>query len=163
MDELMKSLGAAVASVAMVLFIIAGGGAFKQVLIDSGTGGAVEQFARSLDWSPLLIGWVAAALTRLALGSATVSAIAAAGIVGPLAVNSDVRPELMVLAICSGSLMFSHFNDIGFWMFKEYYNASVKQTFLIWTVMQSIVAVVGLAGVLIFNAILPASGAAAAP
>jgi gluconate transporter len=156
MDDLMKSMGAAVASIAMVLFIIAGGGAFKQVLLDSGTGTAIEQLARSLNWSPLLLGWSAAALVRLALGSATVSAITAAGIVGPLLANSDVRPELMVLAVCSGSLMFSHFNDIGFWMFKEYYNVSIKHTFLIWTVMESIVAIVGLVGVLVFNAVLPA-------
>lgn len=156
MTSLMDSVGAAVASVAMVIFIIASGGAFKQVLIDSGTGLAIERFAARLDWSPLVLTWCTAALIRLALGSATVAAITAAGIVLPLVQHSGVRPELMVLAAASGSLMFSHFNDIGFWMFKEYYNVSIKQTFQIWTVMESIVAVVGLAGVLAFQAVLPA-------
>ncbi|MBM3853739.1 MAG: TRAP transporter large permease subunit [Verrucomicrobia bacterium] len=156
MENLMDSVGAAVASVALVIFIIASGGAFKQVLIDSGTGKAIEQFAARLDWSPLVLAWCTAALLRLALGSATVAAITAAGVVLPLVQHSGVHPELMVLATASGSLMFSHFNDIGFWMFKEYYNVSIKQTFQIWTVMESIVAVVGLAGVLVFNAVLPA-------
>ncbi len=84
---------------------------------------------------------------RLALGSATVSAITAAGLILPIIAGCGVRPDLMVLATGSGSLMFSHFNDIGFWMFKEYYNVGIRHTFLIWTVMESIVAVVGLAGV----------------
>ena len=98
--------------------------------------------------SPILLAWGTAALLRLALGSATVAAITAAGIVLPLVPGSGVAPELLVIATTAGSLMFSHFNDIGFWMFKEYYNVSVKQTFQIWTVMESIVAIVGLAGVL---------------
>jgi H+/gluconate symporter-like permease len=120
----MKALGVAVASVSMVLFIIAGGGAFKQVLLDSGTGASIEAFASRLDWSPLILAWGTAAVLRLALGSATVAAITAAGVVLPIAQSSGVRPELMVLATAAGSLMFSHFNDIGFWMFKEYYNVS---------------------------------------
>lgn len=163
MEAVMKQLGAAIASVAMVLFIIAGGGAFKQVLLDSGTGKAIAAFASQLDWSPLVLAWGTSALLRLALGSATVAAITAAGVVLPLIQNSAVRPELMVLATASGSLMFSHFNDIGFWMFKEYYNVSIKQTFQIWTVMETIVALVGLAGVLCFNAALPARAADPAP
>lgn len=162
MDDVMKGLGAAVGSIAMVLFIIAGGGAFKQVLLDSGTGKSIELFAARLHWSPLLLAWCAAALLRLALGSATVAAITAAGMVLPLVGRGGVRPELMVLATASGSLMFSHFNDIGFWMFKEYYNVSIKQTFQIWTVMESIVAIVGLAGVLAFHALLPVPPAQAA-
>jgi len=154
MDDVMKGLGSAVGSVAMVLFIIAGGGAFKQVLLDSGTGEAIKIFASTLNWSPIVLAWSTAAVLRLALGSATVAAITAAGVVLPLVQNSGVRPELMVLATTAGSLMFSHFNDIGFWMFKEYYNVSIKQTFQIWTVMESIVAVVGLVGVLILQGVL---------
>jgi hypothetical protein len=95
--------------------------------------------------------WCAAALLRLALGSATVAAITAAGMMLPVVRGSGVSPELLVIATTAGSLMFSHFNDIGFWMFKEYYNATVKQTFQVWTVMESIVALVGLGGVLLLN------------
>ena len=161
MDALMKSVAAAVASVSMVILIIASGGAFKQVLIDCGTGNAIKDIVMRAHLSPILLAWATAAMMRLALGSATVAAITAAGIVVPLVPHSGVAPELLVIATTSGSLMFSHFNDIGFWMFKEYYNVSIKQTFQIWTVMESIVAVVGLAGVFLLNAFLGAPAAAA--
>jgi Gnt-I system high-affinity gluconate transporter/Gnt-II system L-idonate transporter len=163
MDALMKSVGTAAASISMVILIIASGGAFKQVLIDCGTGDAIKEIAARAQFSPILLAWVTAALMRLALGSATVAAITAAGIIVPLVPHSGVAPELLVIATTSGSLMFSHFNDIGFWMFKEYYNVSVKQTFQIWTVMESIVAVVGLAGAFLFHALLGGPAAAAEP
>jgi Gnt-I system high-affinity gluconate transporter/Gnt-II system L-idonate transporter len=156
MDSLMKSAGAAVASVSTVILIIASGGAFKQVLLDGGTGEAIKTLVTRTNLSPLLLAWATAALLRLALGSATVAAITAAGILLPVVPGCGVAPELLVLATTAGSLMFSHFNDIGFWMFKEYYNVTVKQTFQIWTVMESIVAVVGLAGVLVINLFVPA-------
>lgn len=154
MPEIMKSLEKSVASIAMVVLIIAGGGALKQVLFDSGVAEYIKTIAVGLDFNPIIMAWVVAALLRLAIGSATVATITAAGIMLPIVAASGVRPELMVLATGSGSLMFSHFNDIGFWMFKEYYNVSIKQTFQIWTVMESIVAVVGLITVLILNAFL---------
>jgi Gnt-I system high-affinity gluconate transporter/Gnt-II system L-idonate transporter len=163
MDALMKSVAAAAASVAMVILIIASGGAFKQVLLDCGTGEVIKAIAARAQVSPILLAWGTAALLRLALGSATVAAITAAGIIIPLVPNCGVAPELLVIATTSGSLMFSHFNDIGFWMFKEYYNVTVKQTFQIWTVMESIVAVVGLAGVFLLHAALGSAVAAAAP
>lgn len=162
MESLMKSVGAAAASISMVILIIASGGAFKQVLIDCGTGDAIKDIAAHAQLSPILLAWATAALMRLALGSATVAAITAAGIMVPLVGNSGVAPELLVIATTSGSLMFSHFNDIGFWMFKEYYNVSVKQTFQIWTVMESIVAVVGLAGAFLLHALLGGPAASAA-
>jgi gluconate transporter len=161
MESLMKSTAEGVASVSMVILIIASGGGFKQVLLDSGTGNAVEQLVSHAHLSPILMVWCAAALMRLALGSATVAAITAAGIMLPVARSSGVPPELLVIATTSGSLMFSHFNDIGFWMFKEYYNATVKQTFQVWTVMESIVGLVGLGGVLLLNVILGPTAAAA--
>jgi H+/gluconate symporter-like permease len=148
MESLMKSVGTAASSIAMVLLIIAAGGAFKQVLLDSGTGDAIKQIATRIAASPLIVAWCAAALLRLALGSATVAAITAAGIVLPLVPESGVAPELLVIATTAGSLMFSHFNDIGFWMFREYYGVTVRQTFQIWTVMESILAIVGLLGTL---------------
>lgn len=154
MDSLMRSVGAAAASVSMVALIIASGGAFKQVLTDAGVAEAMQAATQRLGLPPVWLCWLTSALLRLALGSATVAAITSAGIVLPAVAGSGVAPELLVLAIASGSLMFSHFNDIGFWMFKEYYNVSVKDTFRVWTVMESIVALTGLIGVLALNAVL---------
>lgn len=156
METLMKRVSTAATSVSMVLLIIAAGGAFKQVLLDAGTGNAIQAAATAMPVSPIVLAWSVSALLRLALGSATVAAITAAGILVPLVPGSGVAPELLVLATASGSLMFSHFNDIGFWMFKEYYNASLRQTFQIWTVMESLVAVAGLCGTLLFAQVLPA-------
>ncbi|WP_411273753.1 gluconate:H+ symporter [Daejeonella sp.] len=142
-----------VKSIAMIILIIAAGGAFKQVLIDSGVGETVKTMSSSIDLSPLFLAWLITALLRVTLGSATVAGITAAGIVLPL-VGEGGSPELMVLSVGAGSLMFSHINDTGFWMFKEYFKLSLKQTFSTWTVMESIVSVMGLLGVLILNEIL---------
>jgi len=101
--------------------------------------------------SPILLTWSVAALIRFSIGSATVSCITAASLTMPLMAGTGVAPELMVIATGAGSLMFSHFNDIGFWMFKEYFNASVKQTFLIWTVMETLIGILGLLGALILS------------
>lgn len=154
MESVMKQLTTAVGSIAMILLIIASGGAFKQVLLDSGIGIEISSLMSNISLSPLMLAWLMAAVLRLALGSATVAAITAAGIVLPMISSTNVRPELMVLATTSGSLMFSHINDIGFWMFKEYFNVSISSTFAIWTVMETIVAVMGLIGVLLLNLIL---------
>jgi Gnt-I system high-affinity gluconate transporter len=137
-------------SIAMIILIIAAGGAFKQVLIDSGVGDTVKEFSSRFDLSPLFLAWLIAALIRVTLGSATVAGLTAAGIVLPLAGNG-VSAELMVLSIGAGSLMFSHVNDTGFWMFKEYFKLSLKQTFGTWTVMESLVSILGLLGVLAIN------------
>lgn len=151
MDNLMKSMGKATGSIAMIIMIIAAGGAFSQVLKDSDVNSYIMSIASQISFNPLILAFCVAAVLRLAVGSATVATMAAAPIMVPIAIQSGISPELMVLATGSGSLMFSHFNDIGFWMFKEYYNVSIKQTFLIWTVMESIVAIVGLAAALIIN------------
>lgn len=137
-------------SVAMIILIIAAGGAFKQVLIDSGVGETVKEFSSRFDLSPLFLAWFIAALIRVTLGSATVAGLMTAGIVLPL-LGNGVSAELMVLSIGAGSLMFSHVNDGGFWMFKEYFNLSLKQTFGTWTVMESLVSILGLLGVLLIN------------
>ena len=154
MQTLMKDAGSAVAGVALITFIIAGGGAFKQVLMDGGTGEAIKALASHVSVSPILLAWGTAALLRAAIGSATVSAMTAASIVLPLVPASGVRPELLVLATGAGSIMFSHFSDGGFWMFKEYYNVSIKQTLWMWTVMETVIGLVGLAGVLALDAVL---------
>ena len=90
------------------------------------------------------------ALLRITIGSATVAGITAAGIVSPL-ITGGVSPELMVLAVGAGSVFGSHINDSGFWMFKEFFNLSLKQTLLSWTIMESIISVVGLIGVVILD------------
>lgn len=150
MSQAMASCTEGVKGIAMILMIIAAGGAFKQILVDSGIGEDVKQMASTIHASPLLLGWLIAALLRVTLGSATVAALTASGMVIPL-IAAGASPELMVLAIGSGSLMFSHVNDTGFWMFKEYFNLSLKETFRTWTVMETIVSVLGLVGVLILN------------
>ena len=149
----MDSCTEGVKSIAMIILIIAAGGAFKQILIDSGVGETVKNLASTLDLSPLFLAWLITALLRVTLGSATVAGLTASGIVLPL-VGEGVSAELMVLSVGAGSLMFSHVNDTGFWMFKEYFNLNLKQTFGTWTVMESIVSILGLLGVLILNQIL---------
>lgn len=151
MQTLMDQSGSALGSVTMIVLIIAAGGAFKQVLIDSGIGSDLAVFFEASTLSPLVLGWLIATIIRIALGSATVAGLTAAGIVQPLVVSSGISPELMVLSIGAGSLMCSHVNDTGFWMFKEYFGISLKDTFKTWTVMETIIGVMGLIGVLVLN------------
>jgi len=149
----MESCVEGVKSIAMIILIIAAGGAFKQILVDSGVGETVKLLTSDLNLSPLFLAWLITASLRITLGSATVAALTASGIVLPL-IGANAPPELMVLSVGAGSLMLSHVNDTGFWMFKEYFNLSLKQTFKTWTVMESIVSVAGLLGVLLINACL---------
>jgi gluconate transporter len=140
-----------VKSVAIIILIIAAGGAFKQILVDSNVGGAIKTATATWQLSPLVLGWLIAALFRVALGSATVAALTASGIVLPL-LTAGVSPELMVLSVGAGSLFCSHVNDTGFWMFKEYFGLNIRQTFATWTVMESLISLLGLAGVLVLQA-----------
>jgi len=152
--DLTESLGRSVGAVAMIVMIIAAGGAFSQVLRDGGVAEYIRARALGVHADPLLLAFGVAAMIRLTVGSATVAGLTTAGILAPLARSGGVRPELMVLATGAGSLMFSHFNDTGFWMFKEYYRVSVKQTFATWSVMEMTVALVGLAAALLLRAVL---------
>ena len=154
MQQLMQWLNEAVSSVALILLIITAGGVFKQVLIDSGTGTYITSFASQWSIPPLVFAWLVTALLRVAIGSATVAGITAAGIVSPLLVTGTVSPELLVLAVGTGSVFGSHINDSGFWIFKEFFRLSLKQTFLSWTVMETIISMLGLIGVLILNMII---------
>ena len=152
-QKAMDSCAEGVKSVAMIILIIAAGGAFKQILVDSGIGEQVKVLTAHLPISPLVLGWLIAAALRVTLGSATVAALTASGMVIPF-VTAGASAELMVLAVGAGSLMFSHVNDTGFWMFKEYFNLSIKETFKTWTMMESLISVLGLAGVCLLNAFL---------
>lgn len=154
MKQVMTIYGEAVKDIAMILLIIAGSGALKQILSDSGVSVEIGNVLAGWSIEPLFLGWLIAAVIRVCLGSATVAGLTAAGIIAPLMVNSNVNPELMVLSIGAGSLMFSHVNDPGFWMFKEYFNLSIKETVRSWSVMETLVAVIGLFGVLILNQII---------
>jgi gluconate transporter len=150
-ESCMRSAVQSISAVAIIIMIIAAGGVFKQILVDSGIGNSIRDMSAAWNLSPLILGWLAAAFLRVTLGSATVASLTAAGIVAPLVATMQVSPELMVLAVGSGSLMFSHVNDTGFWMFKEYFNLSIKQTFLSWTLMETIISILGLCGVMLLN------------
>ena len=100
---------------------------------------------------PLVLGWLIAGVIRVAIGSATVAGLTAAGILAPVMGQIGADPNLMVLSVGAGSLLFSHVNDSGFWMYKEYFNLSIKDTIKSWSVMETIVSVVGLIGVLILD------------
>ncbi|NCI49871.1 gluconate transporter [Sediminibacterium roseum] len=151
MPEIMTWVTGAISGIAMILLTITAGGVFKQVLIDSGTGSYISSFSTKLQMPPLLFAWIITALLRVTLGSATVAGLTAAGIVAPLVVAGTVSPELMVLAVGAGSVFGSHINDSGFWMYKEFFKLSLKQTFLSWTVMETMISILGLAGVLLLH------------
>ena len=117
----------------------------------SGVSSQIAAQLQQFNLPPLVLGWVIAAIIRISLGSATVAGLTAAGIVASLVVQNHVNPNLMVLSIGAGSLAFSHVNDSGFWLYKEYFNLSIKDTIKSWSVMESLVSVIGLIGVLIIN------------
>ena len=154
MHELTKYCGAAAKDISAVLLIVAGSGALKQVLTVSGFSDQLADSLRNLPVSPLILGWLMAAIIRAFIGSATVAGLTTAGIMLGYLQQSGTDPNLMVLAIGAGSLAFSHVNDSGFWMYKEYFNLSMKESLLSWSVMETLVAIVGLIGVLLLNFIL---------
>lgn len=149
--EVMNNLVHAVSTIAMILLIVAGAGGLKEVLVVSGISDYLADLLRQSGGSPLFLAWLIAAVIRISIGSATVAAMTAAGIVLPLVSDPSVSPELMVLSIGSGSLIASHVNDSGFWMFKEYFNLSIRDTLFTWTLMETVISLVGLAGVFILD------------
>lgn len=150
-SQLMDHYAKALESIAMIMMVIAAGGAFKQVLTESGVANEVAGLISGNAFPPLVAGWIVAAAIRVMIGSATVAGLTAAGILAPLVQSSGVSPELMVLSVGAGSVFCSHVNDTGFWMFKEYFGISVKETILSWTIMESIVSVAGLLMVILLS------------
>ncbi|MFJ3628214.1 gluconate:H+ symporter [Streptomyces albidoflavus] len=143
------------APIAGVLLIVGAGGGFKQTLIDVGIGQMILDFSKSWAIPTLLLAWLIAVAIRLATGSATVATISAAGLVAPLAADmSSSHMALLVLAIGAGSLFFSHVNDAGFWLVKEYFGLNVGQTIKTWSVMETIISVVSLVFVLLLSLVL---------
>lgn len=152
LKSIMQTYTQALKDISVILLIIAGAGALKQIFVDSGVSTEIAAGLKNIPVNPLLLGWLIALIIRICLGSATVAGLTAAGIVAPLVLASpDINPNLMVLAIGAGSLMCSHVNDSGFWMYKEYFNLSLKQTFASWSLMETIVGTVGLFGVLLLD------------
>ncbi|MBC3787188.1 gluconate:H+ symporter [Spirosoma utsteinense] len=154
MKAVMKDLEEAIKAASPILLVIAGAGALKQIFNDSGTSLYIGEQLAGVEMSPLLLGWGMAAVIRVCVGSATVAGLTTVGIILPLIQSQHVNPELMVLAIGSGSLMLSHINDAGFWLFKEYFNLSINDTLRTWTVMETLVSIIGLLGVLALNLIV---------
>ncbi|SEJ38206.1 GntP family permease [Paenibacillus polymyxa] len=149
--DVMASCTTAITHIGMMLLIIGGGGAFKQVLINGGVGDYVADLFNGTTLSPILLAWMIAAILRISLGSATVAALTTAGLVIPMLGQSDVNLALVVLATGAGSLIASHVNDAGFWMFKEYFGLSMKETFATWTLLETIISVAGLGFILILS------------
>lgn len=152
--NVMESCATAISNIGMMLLIIGGGGAFKQVLIDGGVGDYVAELFQGTSLSPILLAWIIAAILRISLGSATVAALTTTGLVLPMLGQSDVNLALVVLATGAGSVIASHVNDAGFWMFKEYFGLSMKETFATWTLLETIISVVGLGVILLLSVVI---------
>ena len=154
MVEVTKILASSISGIAVIFLIIAGAGALKQIMIATQVSDQIGWVLGGLGISPLLLAWLIAAIIRISVGSATVAGLTAGSIMVPLIANTDVSPELLVLATGAGSITLSHINDGGFWLFKEYFNLSVKETLMSWTVMETTVSIVGLIGILILDQVL---------
>lgn len=139
----------AVKDVAGLFLIFGGAGALKQVLSDGGVSQTIADYLQHSHLDPYVLGWSIAAVIRVCVGSSTVAGITTAGFIVPLLSNPAINPNLMVLSIGAGSMMFSHVNDTGFWLFREYFQLSMKDTIKTWSVMDTLVSVTGLLGVLV--------------
>ena len=149
LKQLNVNLEDAFKGISLILLIIAGAGALKQVLADSGISQDLGKQIQSWPVNPYLLGWLMAGLIRVAIGSATIAGLTAVGLIAPIVHSqTGISPELMVIAIGAGSLILSHVNDGGFWLYKEYFQLSIRETFLTWTLMETWVAIIGLLGVL---------------
>ena len=151
LQEMQEWMTSAVKEVAPLLLTFAGAGAFKEILQAMKIGDEVLHIAMNNSINPLVLAWVIAALLRIVTGSSTVAGITTAGIVLPVLVNTGINPNLMALSIGAGSMVLSHVNDTGFWLYKEYFGVSIKNTLRSWTIMETILAVVGLVGVLVLQ------------
>jgi len=146
-----KTLENAIVQIAGMLFIIGGGGALKEVLVSGGISDYISGIFTGLNISPLIAAWLVTAILRVSLGSSTVAALTGAGLVGSLVASTGVNPALMVLAVGAGSVFGGHVNDAGFWMVKEYFDFSLKETFTAWTPLTCVIGIVGLLSVLVLS------------
>ncbi|MEH7095455.1 GntT/GntP/DsdX family permease [Neobacillus vireti] len=154
-NKIQKFTEECILPVGSIVLIIGAGGGFKQILIESGVAKVIASMSEGMSLSPLVLAFLIAGLIRIATGSATVSLTTAAGIVAPIVANmSGVNLELLVIATGAGSLMFSHVNDAGFWMVKEYLGLTIQETFKTWTVLETLLSFIAFAGALILNIFL---------
>ncbi len=154
-SEILKHSNDCLGPVAATLLVVGAGGGFNQILKECGVAGAIVRFAEGAQLPPLVMGWLVASLIRVAVGSSTVAITTAVGIVGPMAMgHAGVNKELLVVALGAGSLIFSHVNDGGFWIVKEFFGISVSQTFKTWSVGTTIASVAGLLLTLLLQAVL---------
>jgi gluconate:H+ symporter, GntP family len=155
MDRLDGILNKSLGAIAAVVLIVGAGGGFKEMLIATKISELIGQWATQAHISPLFLGWAAAAVVRIATGSATVATITGAGIMAPIVIgNPAVSKELMVLAVGSGSIILSHVNDAGFWLVKEYFRLNLPDTFKSWTLMETLLSVLGLTFVLLLSLVV---------
>jgi gluconate:H+ symporter, GntP family len=154
-DEVSKCVASGLPPVAGIILIVAAGGGFKQILVDSGIGTMLADWAKGAHVSVLLLAWVIAVLIRLATGSATVATVTASSLMlGLVEGMSSGQVALVVLAVGSGSLFFSHVNDAGFWLVNQYFGMTVGQTIKTWSVMESLLSVVGFVLVLLLGLVI---------
>lgn len=153
--EVSDTVGASFGPIASVILIVGAGGGFKQTLVDTGVADIIGDWVQNAPVSTLVAGWLVAVFIRLATGSATVATVTAAGIMAPLAEGMpSVEVALLVLAIGAGSVFFSHVNDAGFWLVKEYFGMTVPQTLKTWSLMETVLSVSALIVVLLVNLIV---------
>ena len=154
-ERLSETVDKALPPIAGILLIVCAGGAFKQVLVDSGIANVISSWVEGSSLSPLFLAWLVAVLLRVSTGSATVATVTTAGILAPVAHTlSNTHLSLLVLAIGAGSLFFSHVNDAGFWLVKSYFGMSVGETLKSWSIMETVLSVVGLILVLALSVIV---------
>lgn len=151
LSYIMTVYSEAVKDIAMILLIIGSAGILKQIFIDSGVSDEIASEFNRWNLPPLLLAWIITAVLRLALGSATIAGLTAAGVIYPITKQTGVEPNLLVLSIGAGSLFCSHVNDTAFWLFKEYFGLTIRNTFRSWTMMETIVSILGLIGVLVLD------------
>ncbi|AKK04130.1 GntP family permease [Corynebacterium epidermidicanis] len=156
LKEISSIVGGSFGPIAGILLIVGAGGGFKQTLVDTGVAKVIGAWIQGAPLSPLFAGWLVAVAIRLATGSATVSTITTAGIMAPVAAAgmTDTHIALLVLAIGAGSVFLSHVNDAGFWLVKEYFGMTIGQTFKTWSLMETILSVVGLICVLLLGLVI---------
>ncbi|MBS7232838.1 gluconate:H+ symporter [Flavobacterium psychroterrae] len=152
--SVMDDYAVAIKDVALIVLIVGGAGGLKEVMIVSGVNETIVTTLTQINIHPYLLAWMMAAIIRICVGSATAAGLMTASVLLPLLQTAGLDPNLLVLAVGAGSLMCSHVNDPSFWMFKEYFNISLKDTFKSWTVMESLVSVLGIIFVFILNSII---------
>jgi gluconate transporter len=154
LQSVMEDYAIAIKDVALIVLIIGGAGSLKEVMMVSGVNETIVAALTQINIHPYLLAWTMAAIIRICIGSATAAGLMTAGVLVPLLQLDNLDSNLLVLSVGAGSLMCSHVNDPGFWMFKEYFNISMKDTFKSWTVMESLVSIIGIVFVFILNSII---------